>query len=694
MKKKLTRILAALLIAMMLIPTLATFAVNAEGETGETGEAGETTEETIDISDIVNVYELNKLNAAPNTEKVAGAKDKEPTDEEGMLASKPFTVTADGDRYIYVGPCADPEKFGLNDLIMYWYKKDGSYYGAKSIYELKGDVADGGNVVDRFEDGSVILRIKVNQKSYQKFAAIKVPTTYADFMLISVERAFTVEEYYAYADAQGWELDGTALRPLEPVVEDEAPEDYEGLWNFFPLAEDFVAPSTQKEATNRYKKSEYIHVAENDVIRIGAVSTKENQPILYTYSDEMIPGENTDGPVVYEYKELRKHKKGDNGMAFVENIGYDYAIYAYTVPEGVSYIKVAAPEALYGNGDILVTKNQPFNAKTLRTALEIPELSAQAKAHDFNGKTALFVGDSILMGEYDTPSSFSSPLTSFARRLALSTGLIPTVYSANGATIGKVTSKSNVKQAYDLMKISLSSKKEYDMVIFQGGINDARQNLAVGEILPVDTAPEVLEESERLETFAGGLQWMFYNALTKWTEAEFYYIADYKVASDVVNGKDMGAYYAQAKALCEIYGIHYIDLYDNTELYESFDYTNAELFADDKFTPLASTYDLLFPTVLSLFDESLNEELTNPFADIDDIAPPPPEPEGPSVGLIIAIVAAGVVVLAGGGFALYWFVIRKKKVAKPANIEAEAPASEPEATTTEESTSDEVKKDE
>jgi len=618
-----------------------------------------------------------------------------------MLATAPFAVTYDktNGSYIYVGPCPDPRveaNWKALDSIVYWYTSKGKYTAEKDFMSL-GNADNTGtsypNILDEFEDGSVILKIKVNKSTY-KHAALKLPTTYKDFMLVTANRPFTVDEYYAYADAQGWELGGTALRPHEPVIEDEAPEDYEGLWNFFPLAEDFVAPSTQKEATNRYKKSEYIHVAEGDVIRIGAVSTKENQPILYTYSDEMIPGENTDGPVVYEYKEVGKHKKGDNGMAFVENIGYDYAIYAYTVPEGVSYIKVAAPEALYGNGDILVTKNQPFNAKALRTALEIPELSAQAKAHEFNGKTALFVGDSILMGEYDTPSSFSSPLTSFARRLALSTGLIPTVYSANGATIGKVTSKSNVKQAYDLMKISLSSKKEYDMVIFQGGINDARQNLAVGEILPVDTAPEVLEESERLETFAGGLQWMFYNALTKWTEAEFYYIADYKVASDVVNGKDMGAYYAQAKALCEIYGIHYIDLYDNTELYESFDYTNAELFADDKFTPLASTYDLLFPTVLSLFDESLNEELTNPFADIDDIAPPPPEPEGPSVGLIIAIVAAGVVVLAGGGFALYWFVIRKKKVAKPANIEAEAPASEPEATTTEESTSDEVKKDE
>ncbi|MBR5120805.1 MAG: hypothetical protein IKV02_07385, partial [Clostridia bacterium] len=102
MKKKLTRILAIILIAMMLIPTIAaaaTFAASAEEET------------TIDISDIVNVYELNQLNAAPNEEKVNGAKDKDPTPEEGVLASKAFATSRNGDKYIYIGPCPDPANY-------------------------------------------------------------------------------------------------------------------------------------------------------------------------------------------------------------------------------------------------------------------------------------------------------------------------------------------------------------------------------------------------------------------------------------------------------------------------------------------------------------------------------------------------------------------------------------------------------
>ena len=128
MKKKLTRVLAALLIAMMLIPTFAaavTFAASAE-------------EETIDISDIVNVYKLKQLDAAPPMDKTAGAmNDSEPTSEEGMVASEPFAVTRTGDKYLYVGPCPDPESFDFNDYILYWYKKDGSYCGAKKTRELR-----------------------------------------------------------------------------------------------------------------------------------------------------------------------------------------------------------------------------------------------------------------------------------------------------------------------------------------------------------------------------------------------------------------------------------------------------------------------------------------------------------------------------------------------------------------------------
>ena len=588
MKLKWTRVLAFLLIFMILIPTFFTLAISADEGIGEN---------EIDISDIVNLYELNQLNACPNTEKVAGAKDKAPTVEEGMLASKPFAVTTGGDKYIYVGPCADPEKFGLDDYIVYWYKKDGSYYGSKSIYELKGDAENGGNVVGRFENGSVILRIKINQKTYQKFAAIKVPNTYADIMLVTCERSFTVEEYYAYAEKQGWAVNGV-LRPMPPTYAEEAPEGYEGLWNLFPRQEEYDTTLTQQDAANEYKLSENIPVQEGDVITIGGISAKESKGILYAFGDVWKDG---------TFNEIKQYKKTDEGMKLVETLDDDFAIYSFTVPEGVSNIKICAQLGIYNNGDIFVTRNQSFTSLQLREALEIAEDSDEVKAHPFYGKKALFVGDSIFYGAYDTPSSYSVPAASFARRLELATGLVSTNVSYPGASIGK-TDLKNVVWEYDLLTTALIAKKNYDMVIFQGGINDALKNVPVGEVLPADTDRNVLTEENRVATFAGGLQLMFHDTKIKWPEAELYYIANYKTADIATSGADMTAYYAQAKALCQAYGVHYIDLYNDAELYHTFDYENAELFADDFFTPTSTGYDLLFPTVLRLFNNTLESK--------------------------------------------------------------------------------------
>ena len=599
MKKKLTRILSALLVALMIIPSFAVFTAGAE----------EVTEEDIDISDIVNLYKLRQLDAAPTMEKTSGAKDNaEPTFEEGMLASESFPVTRAGDKYLYIGPCPDPRDYDNTrtlDYIVYWYNKDGKYTAQKRFYELGNTNTDGvtyGNIVGEFGDGSVILKVRISSSTY-KYAAIKVPTTYADFMLVTSERPFTVEEYYAYADSQGWELDGTALRPAAPEMAEDAPEGYGGIWNYFSLSDSFVVPTTQKDATNVYTYSKYIPVTEGDVITMGAISTKETQNILLAYNDEVVPGKNNGGVVTSDFKQVKAYKRTDIGIDSVENIGYDYAIYSYTVPEGVSYVKVLLPTSTCANEDVLVTKNQPFDGDLFRETLEIPEPSTEVQEHPFNGKNALFIGDSIFYGEYDTPTSYSAPVTSFARRLALATGLIPTVYASNGTTIGK-TGRSNVKYAWDLLRNALTSKKDYSMVVFQGGIYDARCDVEVGKILPVDTEREVLAENERVATFAGALQLMFYDAMNKWTEAEFYFVASYKTIPETVDRKNMSLYYAQAKALCEMYGIHYIDLYNDTELYTTFDYTNTELFADDKVTPNSETYDLIFPTVLRLFNEA------------------------------------------------------------------------------------------
>lgn len=588
MRKNLTRALSALLIAMMLIPAFASLAVGAEEGAGT----------TIDISDIENLYKLKKLDSAPNMEKVAGAKDGEPTEETGMLASESFAVTRDGDKYIYVGPCPDPRvkaNTDALDFIVYWYNKDGKYVSQKKFMELgNGDDVNGyDNIVDEFPDGSVILKIKINQSTY-KFAALKLPTTYSNCILATSERPFTVEEYYAYADQEGWPIDGT-LRPIPPATADPAPEGYDGLWNLFPRSGEYDATLTQQNAVNEYQLSKYIPVSEGDVITMGAIKSKETRSILYTYSDELL---------ISDYREIRQYQRTDLGIDLVENLGEDFAIYSYTVPQGVAYVRVRTRLGVYNNGDTFVTKNQPFTGAEMRAALAIPELSEEAKAHPFYGKKALFVGDSISYGSYDTPLAYSIPSTSFARRLALATGLIPTNISYPGVTVGK-TKSGNAVTEYDLLKTVLITKKSYDIIVFQGGINDALKNVPVGEALAADTDRKALLENDRLATFAGGLQLMFHDAKIKWQNAELYYIANYKVTDAATNGKDMAEYYAQAKALCEAYGVHYIDLYNDTELYKTFDYTNAELFAEDLFTPTSAAYDLLFPTVLRLFNETL-----------------------------------------------------------------------------------------
>ena len=562
MKKKLTRMLAVALIAMMLIPTFLTLAVNAD----------ETT-----IVELNNVYKLAALDSAPSTEN----KDDIPTPENGVLASEAFATSRNGDKYIYIGPCPDPANYTSTELynypIVYWYNKDGKYTAAKKMGELQG------NIVDRFPDGSVILRVMVGTN--YKYAAIKVPTTFANYMLVTVEQPFTKNDYYAYADAQGWDVESVGLRP---AIAEEAPEGYEGLWNFFPRLTD-RDPLIRQHQNTTYVDSEYIPVTGGDMITMGAINTTENKTILTTYNANL--------------DKLATYGRTDIAFELKEELDYGFAIYSFVVPEGVSFIKATVHQGIYNDGDILVTRNQPFTGAELDKALGIEELSEEAKAHAFYGKEALFVGDSISYGSYDTPPTYRNPSASWARRLALSTGLIPTNISYPGASVGK-TGLSNVKWEYDLLKTALLSDDQYDMVVFHGGVNDARQNVAVGTALSSDTDRKILVEEARVATFAGGLQLMFHDAREKWPEAELYYVANFKLVNDSVKGKDMSEYFAQAKILCAEYGVHYIDLYNNVELYEVFDYESTDILPD-LIHPISNSYDILFPTVLRLFNETI-----------------------------------------------------------------------------------------
>ncbi len=633
MKKKLTRILAIALIAMMLIPTASVLAVSANEETEPA---------PVEINNLYDPKTAVK-DAIPSTVN------KDQTESKtGEMASAPIAVTQR--QYIYVGPCPAPTESNAQKLnwVMAWYKKDGTYSAVKQFTSFGPE-----NIIDTFEDGSVIYKILVNGSNY-KYAALRTSAKYLDYVVMTIDEPFTKEDYYAYADAQGWDIEGAGLRPIPPKMAPEAPEGHEGIWNLFPR-EGERDPLLRQHQNNEYVMSGYIPVVPGDVITMGAISTAETRSILYTYDAE--------------FKEIRNYKRTDYGIDLVKPpLGYSFATYEHTIQEGVAYVKVCVHSGIYNDGDILVTKNQSFTPEELRATLEIAELSDEAKAHPFYNKKALFIGDSISYGSYDTPPTYRNPSASWARRLALATGLIPTNLSYPGASIGK-TGLSNVKWEYDLLNTAFLQKTTYDMIVFQGGVNDARQNVAVGEAMPIDTDRKVLVENDRVATFAGSLQLMFKDTRDHWPNAELYYIANFKLVPDSVNNKDMSEYYAQAKILCAEYGVHYIDLYNDVELYETFDYESEEILPD-LIHPTSASYDLLFPTVLRLFNATLSAD-----GDNDQEQPPvdptpntpndntTEEPQGLSTGAIVGIAVGAAAVAAIGGFALYWFVIKKKTFA-------------------------------
>lgn len=610
MKKKLTRAMAIVLIAMMLIPTFSALAVSAEAVTNTPPE------------EIINYYD-------PAT----ATKDAQPDPQNngqtiakpGELASATIHVKNAALKYnldsnvvvgdtIYVGPCTKDDK--KLDWTFAFYKKmvgkgAESSPATKKTYELASGIVENGT----FSDGSVIYAVQI--PSGTKEVALRALSTHFDHMLITVNQPFDIDGYFAYADAQGWDLDESGLRPVPPKLEPEAPEGYEGLWNFFqrkvdrdPLLRQHpndisIFPANKGTA---YVTSDYIPVTAGDTIYLGAISISDSNDVLYAFDAD--------------FKQVKSYKPAT--LTFKEDIGYGFAIYSCTIPEGIAYLKANVHIGIYNDGDILVTRNQPFTGAELRATLGIAELSEEVKAHAFYGKEALFIGDSISYGSFDTPPTYRNPSASWARRLALTTGLIPTNISYPGASVGD-TGNKNIKWSYDLLRQQMrTSIKDFDIVVFQGGVNDARQDVAPGVALPIDTDYSVLKSDEHTSTFAGGLQLMFHDAKTRWPDAEFYFIATFQLVPESVKGKDMNEYYEQAKILCAEYGVHYIDLYEDVELYEIFDIESTNVLPD-LIHPTALAYDILFPTVLRLFNETISVEEEKP----EDTPTTPETPETP-----------------------------------------------------------------
>ena len=382
---------------------------------------------------------------------------------------------------------------------------------------------------------------------------------------------------------------------LDTVGQMKSDEEVTALVNLFPRAGGRNKNLRKNKNEDVYQTSNKIEVAEGDVLYLGAMRQADSEEAL----------------ILYTPSKAQHSTKKMNSLELAEDIGRGFGIYRFTVPSGVGFVEVKVHIGVYNDGDVLVTKNQPFTGVQMRAFLGIEEIPEEVKAHPYYGKKALFVGDSLTYGSFDTPQSYRNPSAGWVRAFALEVGLDVTNAGVGGASIAKFQGRGWIYNQY------LAHKNEqFDLIVMAGGCNDARDSIEIGTLMPVNTNPAILEANNN--TFIGGLQWMFHNVKANWPDAELFFHSAFKQVQEKGRLQEMNLYIEQVAELCEMYGVEYIDLYNDTELYKSF-YPGHTGYVPDQLHPTEMGYSLISPRLIALFNEIVLAE-----------EPPVTETEAPS----------------------------------------------------------------
>ncbi len=443
------------------------------------------------------------------------------------------------------------------------YKEDGSLHTHKIAYANCKEVAV-------IKNNALIVKWTVPAGvAYIKLANSQM---FRDCSVITVNNEFTPEEYFACMDKANINVDFLKSEGVENPT------------NIFPVSENNFWGRTDGNnpdvATGAYVTTPYIEVKEGDVVYFGAAAQDQGYHLtLYNSSKKSTTN------VKKEY------------MVLYEDLGRGFGIYAYKIRTGTKYVRIVAAGGVYGDGQQFATLNQPFTGDQYRKMFNITFNDAPTKESNLYGKTALFMGDSISYGAGDG-ASYLRGAKAWAGRIAKITGLVATNASVSGSKVSNISGDDNAKWHYT--QYMLNKKGKFDMVVIQGGVNDARHLREVGEILDINTSESDLMKAKG--TYIGGLQLLFHHVKKTWPDAKLFFIANHRLnGHNTGNAKDMAPYFDKAKELCELYGFIFIDLYNNEEL-EAKLQSHSTRYLPDTLHINAEGYEIVTPYILEALE--------------------------------------------------------------------------------------------
>ncbi len=171
-------------------------------------------------------------------------------------------------------------------------------------------------------------------------------------------------------------------------------------------------------------------------------------------------------------------------------------------------------------------------------------LTPHETPNELNGKSILFVGDSIMSAQKDDYKHGG-----LAQRIGVWNKMKWINNGASGATVS--TAKSN-------RIINQLVSGTFDYVIIQGGINDAMSNAQIGKL----TEADVISGFDK-RTFAGAFEELLSTAKSKYPTAKIGFIITYATPNSTWGGrtKDFSPEVDIMIKACEKWGIDYINLY-------------------------------------------------------------------------------------------------------------------------------------
>jgi len=425
-------------------------------------------------------------------------------------------------------------------------------------------------------NNAVILTYTVPKGT--KYVRFVTSQMFYDSTLITKNYEFTKDEYFAYMDKAGVNVD--YLRPTTA----------KNIKNLFPATSNPYAGRYDagipegKVDTDTYRSSDLISVKSGDVIYFASALQSQG----YHLSLFDANGKGIDN-IAAKY------------MVLYEDLGDGYAIYSYRVRPDAAKFSAILRKGCFEDGISLVTVNQPFTGEAYREMFDIDKSSVADTESPLYGLKGLFMGDSISAGAGDTSISYKDPHTikAWAGRIDAYTGLEATNASIGGAKASYINGDDTNKWLYN--QLVPNAKKKFDVVVMQAGVNDARHERVIGKPMDIDTEEDVLRR--RLTTYIGGLQWTFHNVKKAFPDATLFFIANHRLDGHKTgNAQNMGPYFDAAKALCEMYGIHFIDLYNNEELNTRLE-THTTKYLPDTLHLNGEGYDILTPYIIEAMEE-------------------------------------------------------------------------------------------